>query len=477
MQDMKPAKPQKPTPDFPLFPHASGRWAKKIKGQTKYFGPWADPEGALARYHGSTEEKIASSERKAKPSATFPLFLHASGQWAKKVRQKLEYFGTDKDAALARWNAEKDDLLAGRKPATAPVSDAGLTIKQLCNKFLNSKRRQLESGELDGKTFAGYEAICEKIIGRDKADGKDKVVGILQGDQLVVDLKPIDFEHLRSKLAKGVNDKVLSPVTVGNFVNRARVLFNYAFDNDLIDRPVKYGKAFSKPKKSVLRKEKSKRHKRLFSAVEVKTIIDAASPAMKAMIYLGVNAGLGNQDCAKLERSQLDLEGGWLDYPRPKTGIDRRCRLWPETVAAIKAALAVRPKAKDAAHENHVFITRTGQTWGPKTDKGDSPISNEMAKLLKTLGLQRQGVNFYALRHTFQTIAEKSLDKDAVRYVMGHVEAAGDMSATYSEEKPSDKRLTRIAKRVRRWLIKGSKQLRQTAEEAVGGVGQAQEAA
>jgi hypothetical protein len=45
-----PKKPSKPRPDFPLFPHVAGRWAKKIRGKLVYFGPWADPDGAEAKY-------------------------------------------------------------------------------------------------------------------------------------------------------------------------------------------------------------------------------------------------------------------------------------------------------------------------------------------------------------------------------------------------------------------------------------------
>ena len=74
-------------------------------------------------------------------------------RWAKKVRGKRHYFGTVKDdptgqAALLLWLEQKDDLLAGRKPR----SNDGLTITELCTRFLLSKQKPLESGELSPRT-------------------------------------------------------------------------------------------------------------------------------------------------------------------------------------------------------------------------------------------------------------------------------------------------------------------------------------
>ena len=82
-------KPQKPYPDFPLFAHATRRWAKKIKGRFVFFGPWDDPEGALQRY--------------------------------------LD---------------QKDDLHAGRSPRPSTYKD-GLTLRELANRFLTAKKRKV----------------------------------------------------------------------------------------------------------------------------------------------------------------------------------------------------------------------------------------------------------------------------------------------------------------------------------------------
>jgi integrase len=110
-----------------------------------------------------------------------------------------------------------------------------------------------------------------------------------------------------------------------------------------------------------MRKLRQKRGPRMFTAEQLHSIIDGAGVQLKAMIYLGINCGFGNHDCALLTFRDVNISRGWIDFARPKTDIDRRCPLWPETVKAVKAAIAKRPEPKDKAHEDRVFITKYGQ--------------------------------------------------------------------------------------------------------------------
>lgn len=82
-----------------------------------------------------------------KPRPDFPLFPHATGRWTKKVRQRFVYFGKiaddpDGKKALNMWLTQRDDLLAGRQPRM-PTEE--LTVADLCNRFLSVKRLGIDS--------------------------------------------------------------------------------------------------------------------------------------------------------------------------------------------------------------------------------------------------------------------------------------------------------------------------------------------
>ena len=103
------------------------------------------------------------AKKPAKPHKAYPLYAHGSGQWAKKVRGRLHYFGvwSDPTAALKRWNDTKDDLLEGRPPR---VRDGDLLIRDLLNHFLTAKQDAVEAGELSPRSFRDYKDACERII-------------------------------------------------------------------------------------------------------------------------------------------------------------------------------------------------------------------------------------------------------------------------------------------------------------------------
>jgi integrase len=213
---------------------------------------------------------------------------------------------------------------------------------------------------------------------------------------------------------------------------------------------VRYGPGFKRPSKRVLTLHRQQQPKKLFAADEIRVLLKKAEGQLKAMVLLGINAGLGNNDVGLMELRHLDLKNGWLDYPRPKTAVERRAKLWPETVAAVKDAIANRPTPKDASLMNRVFITKYGQSWAKQTK--NSPIAHEVSKLLTDLKVKRKGVGFYSLRHTFETVGGATRDQVAVNYIMGHSPMASDMSAVYREAIEDD-RLKAVSDHVRAWLL------------------------
>jgi integrase len=380
-------------------------------------------------------------DKPAKPYADFPLFPHATKRWAKKICGKLHYFGpwSDPDGAIEKYQRQREDLYAGRTPRALP---GGLAVRELANRFLTAKRHLLDTRELSQRSFADYYATCERIV---TAFGRER---------LVIDLAADDFERLRASVAK-----VWGPVALGNEINRIRIVFKYGFDAGLIDTPVRFGPHFKRPSKKVLRKARHDKGPRMFEAVDIRAMLKDAPPTFRAMILLGINCGFGNADVGTLPLAAVDLAGGWINYPRPKTAIPRRAKLWPETTAALKAAIAARPVPKDSADAGLVFITKYGARWTKETC--DNPVTKETKKLLLMLKLHRPGLGFYALRHTFETVGGESRDQVAVDAIMGHAPRSDDMASVY-RERISDERLAAVAGHVRAWLFGADGDLHET---------------
>jgi integrase len=372
----KPTKPAKPYPDYPLTAHPAGYWCKKIKGRLFYFGPWSDP-----------------------------------------------------DAALAKYLEQKDTLHAGRTPRPDPEA---LTVKDVANAFLNAKREAVAAGELSRRTWLDYRSVMEMLVG---GLGKHRPVA---------GLDPQDFATLKSKLARRNG-----PARMSTVVQVIRCAFKHAYESGLLDRPVRFGPVFKRTSRKVLRLHRAKRGAKLFSAEEVRRMLDAAGQPLRAMILLGVNAAYGNEDCGRLPLSALDLDTGWATYPRPKTGLPRRAALWPETVLALREAIALRPAPRGPADAGLVFITKYGAAWSKAENAG--PLTQAVRKLLDKLGINgRKGLGFYTLRHTFRTVADGAKDQPAADLVMGHEVA--HMSSVYREG-IDDTRLRAVAGHVRAWLF------------------------
>jgi integrase len=380
---------------------------------------------------GTTTATTAPTGKPAKPSPDFPLTPHPAGVWCKKIRGKLYYFGKwdDPEGALKEYEAQAEALHAGRKPRE---DVEGLTVKALANRFLTAKMVARDAGELTPRSFEDYRTTCELIV---------KHFG---GGRLVADLDPEDFAELR----KAMSARGWGPTTLGNVIQRIRVVFKFAFDNGLTDRPARYGQGFKRPSKKTLRVHRAAQGSKLFTPEEVRRLIDAAGTPLKAMLLLGINCGLGNADCGNLPLTAVNLDTGWIDYPRPKTGMPRRCPLWPETVAALREALAKRHEPKKPDHVGLAFITKYGLPWAK--DVADSPVTKEARKLLDRLGISGRRRGFYTLRHTFRTVADGAKDQPAADFIMGHEVA--HMSSVYREG-IDDTRLKAVADHVHAWLF------------------------
>lgn len=432
--------------------------------------------------------KSNTETKPEKPYEGFPLFAHATKRWAKKIRGRTHYFGhwNDPEGALERLNLEWPYLSQGRTPPTSESHGGGCTMRQMCNVFLTAKHHLVEAGELSERSFRDYFEICEMLI---EHFGRGRQVDDLRPDDfrklrktMATRLNAVALKNEINRcrvVFKFAHDEKLidAPVEYGQSFKRPSALTLRRNRNQAGPR------LFD-----------SKEILRILDAVDGKPVIKdeesgkmksiRVDPIMRAMILLGCNCGFGNTDISSLPRSAVDLANGWVEFPRPKTEIGRRIPLWPETAKALKVAIASRPEPLDPVDDSLCFLTSNGRQWVRMQERSKQDdvkaakqkqkskykrlvpidaLSQRFGRLLKKLKINgRRGLGFYTLRHVFETVAGESRDQVAVNAIMGHVDSS--MGAVY-RERISDDRLNAAVECVRSWLFEQDSNERTTTNE------------
>lgn len=374
----KPTKelPPKPYPDYPLRPHARGKWTKKIKGQSYYFGTWADPYGALQEYE------------------------------AFMAKNKLP-MGNDQPGST--------------------------TLYDYLNLFLESRESLMKEGGIVKRTFEEYRVTAKRFA------------GVMGAHRVVTDLRPADYLRYRQSLV----ESGLGKVTISNEIVRVRVMVRWIYATYFTDSQPAFGPDFRSAGAASMRKHKAEQTSKLLDRETILAILDESGVHFRAMVLLGINCAYGPSDCARMTLAQAKtaIKTGWLENPRTKTGVDRKAALWPETIEALAASIARRPAPTHDDAKKLCFVAPSGNSYDP-TGTGKADLIQGRWKAAKKQARLEHG-SFYCLRHTFNTIAERTGDQIAVKTVMGHVDRS--MSATYRHE-VGDDRIVKVCKTVRDWL-------------------------
>ncbi len=398
---MQSQKPSKPTADYPLFPHDAGQWAKKIKGKMYYFGSWSKPDEALQKYLDSKDKIVEERNRE--------LEVAARSRDLDRVHPAREWEST----------SEFVDI----------VIDDQLRLQDAVNLHLDHVQKLVDNNDLSIRTKLDRK-YCSQLM-----------INFFGADQVVNDLKSSDWADLRAEITKGRTAGGIS-----NVISRIKTVMSWLSKNEYINPP-RYGTCFDKPSRRKLRLERRKQDL-IYTDAEIRLLIQKAEYPMKAIILLGINCGLGNVEVARLEWSHLNLSSGWLDYPRYKTGIDRRVKLWPETIQALQTWKPLRRKWKTENFPNHVFVTKYGNLW-TQSETENCEIAKNLRLLEIDLKIKKPNRGFYSFRRMVETIGGNCKDQVAVNGVMGHVD--GSMAGVYRLDIP-DKRLEAVTNAVRKWL-------------------------
>ena len=216
------------------------------------------------------------TQRRRTRSDTFPLTLHPTGQYCKKINGKIYYFGTNKKQALKRY-LDQATYLHGYPCAATKGSDGSMPLRQLCDLYLGYQHARVRAGAITGRHYA------------DQVKSLNKLMSFLGKGRRIRTISTLDLQNYKRQL-QNAHSTAQRP---NSHIGTMKAMFHWARRNDILERI---------PNVDTISKDRIVHRQRYtFDSNEITKLLSRANVQMRAMIWLGLNCGFGCMDCAQLK--------------------------------------------------------------------------------------------------------------------------------------------------------------------------------
>jgi integrase len=309
------------------------------------------------------------------------------------------------DVRLAAIRAK----LRGGSAPVQRVTPGLLTLEALAEMYLAWLRQRVETGvprKFGRRTYVEVARVLSQFVGS-------------VGNTRAADsIGPSDFSAYAKQHLAG---KALS-------TQRRNIIYIEAFANwaspgsrkaGLLTKPWQFGPDLRRPTDTEIAVAAADKDK-AYSPAQLRKAFLAVrkTPALRAAGWLGLCGAFGPKDIGTMPEALVNLDTGYIRFPRGKTGFSRLAWLPPAARIALRRYMAQRPGVIDPSAKGLLFRTKTGMPYyrdpGPEDPTGYK---------YDTIGYQwgrKTGLPFSGLRATFATWADDAPDQRAVDLVLGH---------------------------------------------------------
>ena len=194
-------------------------------------------------------------------SDKFPLTLHPTGQYCKKIKGRMFYFGADRQKALQRYHERASALHSG-SPPQPHFAETQINMLTLCNLYLQHAESRVASGEIKLRQLHDQIALLRNFV---------RFIG---PNCLVCQVCTMDLQEYRNKLiGEGKAAK-----TINNRIAAFKAMYHWALENEVI----KAAPNLKAVKKIPIRKTE----RPVFTTEQIQSLMIAARPKLKAMLLL-----------------------------------------------------------------------------------------------------------------------------------------------------------------------------------------------